>query len=337
MFASLAACNFFEGLDAAGLPRLKGQWMPLEATRYAELSTRFGGRFVMQYPRGVQGTGTALVETEQDYRAALDRLPNGDVWVAPYAGGLSFNINAFVMERHTAVSYPSVQLVGLSMLNTRPGGYCGNDFTSTAELPSGIVDEALEQTERLGAWLATLGYRGIFGLDLVLGNDSGKLYAVDLNPRWQGSTILETQAMLRKGRIPLAAAEMAYRSGVLGENEVLSLLDEFRKPIEGSQLILHAPAPETVELRESLRPGIYRLEEELEFVRPAIELADINHEDELLITISIPRPGTTIEPRGRPARIFSLRPALDLSSLHPRNWAEQAVRQTYSTLGLKSQ
>lgn len=328
--------NFFQGLDAAGLPRLRGEWMPLSATNHAELCSRFGGSFAMQAPRGVRGSGTALVKTEDDYRAAAGRLPDGDVWVAPYAGDLSLNINAFVMESRTAVSYPSVQLVGLSMLNTRPGGYCGNDFTSTAALPPEMILDAFEQAERVGAWLATLGYRGIFGLDLVVCSDTGRLYAVDLNPRWQGSTSLEIQATLRKGRIPLAAAEMAYQSGVLGESEIAPMLDGFRQPIEGSQLLLYAAGPEAVEIREPLRPGVYSLGEGLEFVRPALELGEGVEADQLLLTNSLPRAGTAIEPQSRPVRIFSVRPVLDMDSLQPRQWAGQAAGQVYRALGLKT-
>ena len=328
--------NFFQGLDATGLPRLKGEWMPLASTRYSELRARFGGPFVMQAPRGVRGSGTALIKTEHDFRTAIERLTEGDVWVAPYASDLSLNINAFVMDSTTAVSYPSVQLVGLSMVNARPGGYCGNDFSSTALLPSGIVEDAFQQAERVGAWLGTLGYRGIFGLDLVFSAGTGRLYAVDLNPRWQGSTSLEIQAMLLKGRIPLAAAEMAYQAGVLNESEITPLLDEFRKPIEGAQMLLYAAGPDIGRMPGLLKPGVYRTGNELEFARSALELSEGIDLDEFLLTNSIPRPGTAIEPQSRPVRIFSIRPILDLDSLLPRDWSKQAAGMMYKELGLKA-
>ncbi len=327
--------NFFSGLDAVGLPRLPGEWMSLAGGRFSELEARFGGSFVVQAPRGVQGSGTAIIHSAVDFHAALSRLgADGNSWVAPYAGGLSLNINAFVMERRTAVSYPSVQLVGLPMLNVRPGGYCGNDFTASAMLPPGVVNDACEQAERLGGWLSSLGYRGIFGLDLVYEAEAGRLHAVDLNPRWQGSTLLETQAMLRKGRIPLAAAELAYQCGALSETEVVPLLDEFRQPVEGSQLLLHAAGPESVEVAEPLQPGIYRLAPALEYLKPAIELGEVAENGQMLIASSLPRPGTVIEPHSRPARIFALQPVLDPRSLQPFDWAARAVTEVHRALGL---
>ena len=328
--------NFFQGLDAADLPRLKGEWMPLATTRYSELRSRFGGPFVMQAPRGVRGSGTALIKTEHDFRTAHERLREGDVWVAPYASDLSLNINAFVMDSTTAVSYPSVQLEGLSMVNARPGGYCGNDFTSTAGLPSGIVEDAFQQAERVGAWLGTLGYRGIFGLDLVFNAGTGRLYAVDLNPRWQGSTSLEIQAMLLKGRIPLAAAEMAYQAGALSESEITPMMDEFRKPIEGSQMLLYAAGPEIGRMPGLLKPGVYRAAGSLQFLRTALELSEGIEADEFLLTNSIPRPGTAIEPQSRPVRVFSINPVLDLDSLQPLDWSKHAAGMMYKELGLKA-
>lgn len=327
--------NFFSGLEAAGLPRLPGRWLRAENARFAELRNAFGLPFVVQTARSQSGAGTSLIRQESDLAGILANLADAEVWIAPYAGRLSLNINAIAMDSRVAVGYPSIQLVGLAMVGVRPfSGYCGNDYTSTASLPYEIVQESQNQTERLGRWLASLGYRGIFGLDFVMQQESGKLFAVDLNPRWQGSTVLETQAMLRAGRIPLAAAEIAYATGSMSESDIAQFLDDFRAPIAGSQLYLaYAGSGEAI-IDRHVRPGIYTSAEKLEFRRPGLELADCATEDEVLLCGGIARPGTRLVPGSRPARVASLRGMVNPKTLAPLPWTRKAVSEVYEAIGL---
>jgi len=328
--------NFFKGLDQLGLRRLQGRWLRVRQSRFGEIRSEFGSRFVLQGPRGFTGSGTAIVDSERDYAAAGQRFEDTEVWAAPYIGPLSLNINAFAMASRAAVAYPSVQLVGLEMLGARPGMYCGNDFTSTALLPMSIVENAQEQTERIGSWLASLGYRGIYGVDFLIEPTTQHLYPVDLNPRWQGSTVLETQAMLRAGRLPLAAAEIAYQTGMLGESEVVPYLEAFRYPLQGSQLLPYAREPKAVEMHRKVFPGIYASQQELHFLRDGLELQDCSEREELLIGGGIVRAGTRIEPGSRPARIFSLRRVLELQSGQPLPWSRRVAEQFYRLFGLTS-
>ena len=110
-------------------------------------------------------------------------------------------------------------------------------------------------------------------IDFVVEAATGCLYAVDLNPRWQGSTVLEIQAMLREGRLPLAAADIAYGTGALSEQEVMDLADDFRLPISGSQLLPYVPQGVTHRVERDIRPGVYRIADKLEFLREGLEIA----------------------------------------------------------------
>lgn len=325
--------NFFSGLQVLGLPRLRGRWLRPAEARFGQLGDALGLPFVLQAARGQSGAGTYLIYREQDLAHACVRLADADVWAAPFAGELSLNINAIAMERRVAVAYPSVQLVGLGMVGARPCGYCGNDFTSTASVPRATVIAAQEQAERLGAWLVSLGFRGLFGLDFVVDRDTGEPFAVDLNPRWQGSTVLETQAMLREGRIPLAAAELAYVAGALDEAEIVPMIDDFRAPITGSQLHLHYCGSDDGIVERPVRPGVYHIGGGLRFQREGLELSDCATGDDVLVCGGIVRPGTRVAPGARPVRIASLKGVLDPATLRPHPWVRQAVTGLYGALG----
>jgi hypothetical protein len=320
--------NFLAALGDLGLPRLPGRWLRLAEARYAELASEMGTKLVAQLARGVSGSGTVFIGSEDEYVAAGTRFGDAPVWVAPDVCGLSFNINAIAMDNGTLVSCPNVQLTGFSILHAPPGGYCGNDYAAAREAPAELLTAVVEQTGRIGAWLRSLGFRGLFGLDFVAGR---QVYAVDLNPRWQGSTGLLTQAEYKAGRLPLAVAELAYRLGLLGESELLGHRESFLEPLTASHISLRHGGPGWARVAGDLRPGVYS---PAGFVRPGLELVDLDAADEILVTGGLPRHRTWTEARAHVLRASAGRQAMDMVRLQPLAWCEAAAHQLYDALRL---
>ena len=266
--------------------------MSLAGARYGELANEFGGRFVMQLEYGSAGSGTAIVKSEEEFAAAARRFGGESIWATPYAGDLSFNVSGVALEAGTVVAYPSVQIVGQPALRSAPGVHCGNDFTASASAPRGLLESIREQTEAIGRWMGGQGYRGMFGLDFVVSDMTGQAYAVDLNPRWQGSTSLQAQSSARRGQVPMAAAELAYLTGVMSEAEVLRLGDSFFEPAEGSQFFLKAPSPGDWSAGNEIPAGVYTAG--IGWKRPGLRLADLESKEEVLLNGHNPRRGRTI-------------------------------------------
>jgi hypothetical protein len=325
--------NFMAGLEELGLPRLPGRWRRLGGTPYKELAAEFGGRFVAQLILGAAGSGTAIVESESDYMAAAGRFAGSQAWITPYAGSLSFNVNAIATRAGTAVGYPSVQIVGQEALNGRRAGHCGNDFSATAAAPRSVVYSIREQTERIGNWMAARGYRGLFGLDFVMSDSTLEACAVDLNPRWQGSTSLQAQAERRQGRIPLAAVEIAYKLGLMDDHEVIQMSDSFFEPIEGSQVFPKNYPNGYWKAGSELETGIYS--PEMKYLRPALRLHQIGSRAEFLITSGIPHRGRPMGPGVTLLRICSLQSAVDPSSGCLHRWVGKLARNFYQSLALE--
>lgn len=327
--------NFFRGLDELGLPRLPGRWVRLTEARYSDLASELGSRFIAQESRGSGGSGTVWISSAGDLAAAGERFGDTLVWAAPEAGPLSLNINAIALSSSATAGYPSVQLAGLMELGAEPGAYAGNDYTSTSTLSHEIVEDVRAQTERIGAWLGSLGYRGLYGLDFVVDTGTCRCYAVDLNPRWQGSTALATQGEGIEGRIPLAVAELARRMGQLAEEDVARLGDDFFKPIRGSQMILRQSKAAWLKINADVPAGVYSVEGGLTHMRPGATLGDCSAE-EVLVTGGVPEPGTTVERGAYVARICSQQAALDTGRMELLPWARLAVNRLYHVLEPKS-
>lgn len=330
-FSSKAALR--ECVEALDLPRLPARRLRLDACCYSELASEFGARFVMQRNVDAAGRGTRVIASATDWAEAGERFAGEEVWVAPYAGTMSFNVNALATEDGTLGSFPSVQIVGQSALNSPASGHCGNDFTAASAVPRRFLDNIREQTESIGDWLADRGYRGLFGLDFVVDDRTGRPCAVDLNPRWQGSTSLQSQAESRQGRVPLAAAELAWRFGLMRTAELTALADRFFEPLEGSQVFLRTAAGSWCGCRKAVPAGIYT--SELKCRRPALRLGEMDAPEEIVITGGLPRPGLLMQPGSVVARLCSLRACVEPSTGSLHGWVRQAVSRLYEELALE--
>ncbi len=326
--------RLFEALDELHLPRIRGSWRQLRNRSYQELASEFGSDIVVQQPLGAAGAATARLRSQADLDGLDDRYLSMDVWVAPCLGELSFNINAAVIDDLVCVGFPSVQLAGCAELGAPWGGYCGNDYTAATETDAAIIADVQQQTERVGEWLLSRGFEGVYGLDFVLNPGDGRAYAVDLNPRWQGSTALSVQAELGAGRLPLMAALFAAQSGALGSSDIRPLQESFRKPIQGSQLNLRCRSRVESTVMESVQPGVYDLEGKLTFQRTAFRPEDLNG-DEVLLTGGVPRKGVVVEPGAWLCRLVSWRSVLTPHSPRLNSWAAQAAGDLYSRFNLR--
>jgi hypothetical protein len=323
--------NWFQLFDEIGLPRLSGRWIRLGEMRFAELADTVGPVFVAQLSRGLSGSGTAVIRSEREYEHAGARFGDALAWVAPYMTGPSLVTHGVVLEHGTIVGYPSVQLVGFDECHARPGVFCGNDFYATRRVPSALITQLQEQTERMGRGMASLGFRGIFGVDFVTDPEMRNAYAVDLNPRWLGSTALLSQAEEVAGRTPLAALDLATRLGAVSEEEGLALGARCREPVEGCQMILFPNGREWVEVMDSPRPGIYSRENgAVQFVREGIRLGDCRGEAEFLVTAGIPRPGLRLQRGSQMLRIYSRAPVLEPGGPRLLPWCRQAIEEMYA-------
>ena len=313
--------NFLNALQEMQLPIAKGEWLETHRCDFDRLQRRLGTPFVIQSPVGCSGSGTAIVGSAREFKQAIQRFAGPKQWIAPYLGDLSLNVNCVATATGTVSTFPSVQLVGRARLGVAPGAYCGNDFTVASGLPIEIQNEVFGQAECIGDWLASLGFEGLFGIDFVVDGSTGRAYAVDLNPRWQGSTELQTQCEIREGRVPLAGLEMGYRLGFVAATDMIKRRDDFRRPLRGFQAIVPSLTPSVIEAG-TFRPGIYRrAHESYHYQREGIELSELRTEDELLLGGAPPRPGTRVNAGARVGRVMGL-----------GSWEHPSVKRWVDTL-----
>jgi hypothetical protein len=169
----------------------------------------------------------------------------------------------------------------------------------------------------------------------VLDSSSSRTYAVDLNPRWQGSTTPLTLAEYKAGRLPLAVAEMAYRLGVLSETELLRHSDEFLDPVLASHISLRCSPSGWCEVTGDLRPGVYSGLPDGVFLRDGLRLNDVKAADEILVTGGLPRRGMRMAAKSHVLRVTSEQQVMDVSRVRPLPWSRSVAERLYGALALK--
>ncbi len=101
----------------------------------------------------------------------------------------------------------SLQLIGIPQSTTRRFGYCGNDFAAIKQLDQAHLAELDKMVREVGAWLYLNGYIGAFGIDALLYKD--KVYLTEINPRFQGSTLVTALLDAKLGRPDMYISHLA--------------------------------------------------------------------------------------------------------------------------------
>jgi predicted ATP-grasp superfamily ATP-dependent carboligase len=309
----------YRNLKKLGLARVEGMVDYPARHTFRALVKKLSLPFVVQFPYGSSGSSTFIVIEEKDFRFVKAAFPDSKAVIAKYMDGPSLNVNAVIVSSpdgaRVVCMAPSVQVVGVPECCSYPSVFCGNDYSSARDLDP----EMLQQVERIvqvtGKWMASSGYRGIFGMDLV--SRDGTVYPVEINPRFQNSTSLHNTLVMLEGRAEeapflLHIAEFLQSKDTACRRFVMNYPDrEAMRPLEGSQVILHNRMWRKV-IKGDVAPGVYRTGgRELLFVRGGATLENCAEHGEMLITGGIPAPDTLVEPGAPMLKIQTRSNALD--------------------------
>lgn len=267
-----------------GLRQPPGMVVEAGETDYAAIRRRLGPSFVLQSPHGYSGSRTMLVQDGAAFEAAVPALRAPQLRATAFLSGQPLTLNACVTARGVAVSAPFVQVTGEEVLTRYPLGSCGNDWSAAQEL--GLdASPYVAAAERIGQALAGGGYRGVFGVDFVVGDD-GQPVLIEVNPRLVASIALYTQLELLAGRLPLLARHIL---AFLAPDLDVAPLDAHLAPANGSQLILHNLRSSPSKVHADLGAGILAGHPVAAtghgpiLLRPAVHVADLDGGQQLLL------------------------------------------------------
>ncbi len=164
---------------------------------YDRLSDIFSGKekFIIQENYSSGGTGT-FVLTKENEDIILGQLEKYRCYKASpyYEYSYSVNVHIIISEKYISVLQPSIQII--ENVNDHLL-YKGADFISYLKIPSDTREKILKYALKLGCSLQKLSYLGVCGLDLLV--IKGDVFFVEINPRFQASSMIINYALKRNG------------------------------------------------------------------------------------------------------------------------------------------
>ncbi|MCK5122735.1 MAG: ATP-grasp domain-containing protein [Candidatus Pacebacteria bacterium] len=230
-------------------------------------------KFVIQLPRGFSGNATFLIKSKTDFAEILKKYKNRKAKLSKYLEGETYTINACVTKNKILVSQPIFQITGLSAYNKNKFGTCGNDYVYPKKLKKEQRKKIFDYTKKVGDYIKSLNYKGIFGLDFVVGDNkreeaelpigssaSGSINLIEINPRIIGSMSLFTKLQIQNKEVPFLLSHiLEFMSFKSREQACLfSTCDEL-KFFNASQLILRNTRNNPIKITKSLKSGIYEI------------------------------------------------------------------------------
>src|SRR3989344_7244536 len=149
--------------------------------------------FVLQFATGHSGESTFLIEKEGDLANLIKQFPRRQVRASRFVKGSTFTNNVVVWGEKVLIGSISYQRTGEGDLTSNPFATVGNDWGKAVELLGETGRKQYEDiAEAIGAKLASQKWKGLFGLDIIRDDSTGKMYLIEINARQPASAVFES-------------------------------------------------------------------------------------------------------------------------------------------------
>lgn len=307
------------------------------AASYKNLTERFEGPFMLQDEDSSGSKGTYAIRNQDDYVDAiksLKKFSRGRTIVASkFVHGEVSSIQVCITKYGVFSGGIQRQLVDSKYLcNPSLAGatkWCGGEIG--AEYPDIVQHQAREIASIVGSELSSHGYKGIFGVDLIVTPDN-EVYAIEINARLTGYSHIISDMQMQQGKIPfmlLHLLELGNFKYEVTDSEALPSVSQYDKP--GSLLIVNNPLDTDITLEHYIKPGLYRFRQgKITFVRPAYSLESVKGEDTLLI-LARHNQGDTVGSGKRILKIMKTGRTMYKGELTPKaQQMVQAVKEAFN-------
>jgi hypothetical protein len=346
---------FKEIIRSLGIESIPGDNMPIPDMTFdviKKYQDKFGvKKIVLQLAEASWGggSGTFFIENEADFKKYKDRVDElytklkdtkkriDTVNIAPFIEGVSSSIPCCATKFGTFTGSIQTQLVDIeevgAKLPTRSGTFAGHDW-SFKKFSEDSQKQATEIGRKFGDYIYKNGYRGIFGLDLIV-DENGKVWPVECNPRETDAFPLITMLQMESGTVPMQVFHNLEHLNFDYEIDFKEIDKTYKVNYNASQIIIFNKSTEFVVDRKTIKAGVYRMDgEELVFVRPGFATWDIENENEFLLTEDIAKePGNIYDPHERLLRLIRKGPMLNSDGSF-RSDSALITDKIYNSLGL---
>ncbi|MBN1331829.1 ATP-grasp domain-containing protein [Candidatus Dojkabacteria bacterium] len=255
--------------------------------KYKSLKKQIGEKLVLQFNRGHTGQGTLFLHREDDFNNIQAEFPERIVRIAEFVNGKAYTVNTCIYMGNVYIAGLSYQITGEKGLTNFEGGTVGNDFNYREGFSEQTYNQLYTQVSKIGERMAENGYRGLFGVDMILDND-GKIFIIEINARQPASIPFATKLQLELDQVPLLLLNLMAFLDIRENIDPMKYFSEAAKPIEASQVFKRNLETNPVIIDFDLKTGDYLIadkeEMRIKFKNYAYNISQIGKDGLLLMT-----------------------------------------------------
>lgn len=290
--------------------------LPAKDFSYKEIVSKLGKKFVIQDPNSSGGKGTYFVKNRKDYRSVYKNIANLNnknklYLISEFIEGLPASVIGVATRWGSFSSSLQIQLQDIPSTNTKSnnsGVFNGHDWTASQTISKKLQSDAKRSITKLGEIMYAEGFRGFFGIDVIINQKTDQLYVIECNPRLTGT--LPTIDMIQQSQEKVSFSSLHLLEMLSDKSSKFEIDSRYiQKQLDtdksGSHLLLYSPFASKHTIDFNLRPGVYGLKgKSFMFKREGFQISDINNRKEYIIT-ELASKSVKVKQYDRVARILS--------------------------------
>lgn len=262
--------SFFDFCLKSGIKVPEGEIADLSLAKYTDLTKKYGEILVIQYGRGWAGNSTFFIKNEQEW-GDLKKKVVGLAKVSRFIKGVTILNNAVIFGDSVLVSKPALQVKTDSRLTSTQSGTGGRQWP--VELQKDQEEKMVETTKMTGKIMGRKGYRGFFGLDFLVEEETGEVYLSENNARLTASVPFYTKLEMKSNSFPL----LGYHLLAFLPRIALNVSKAKTVDVSGGEIVVRNNQPYPVKAVGYVKTGIY--DRKLNFVRDPYYLDTVKLND----------------------------------------------------------
>ena len=338
-------------LTEAGIDVITGETVKFDDFNedvYRKMVEKYGERLVFQVAEITVGggTGTAFINSVDDFRIFMDKFRTKreklttieNVNVTKFMDGVPSSILACATKHGVIVGRIQTQILDVSDVRDTSEGsglFSGHDF-SYGNFNDDLNEQAAVIAKKFGEYIyKKLGYKGIFGMDLITNTEEGRVYPIECNPRYTDAFPLISQIHNKAGAIPMDVFHILEHMGVDYQIDVDEISKSYKTDSCASQIILETKTNDWTEITGDVKAGVYKTENSgsISYLRPGYRYEHLLSSNEFLVTEGVPFKGTALKGGSRILRLIFPNGILEKpKQLLPKT--KQVINLVYEKLGL---
>jgi len=312
---------FRQTLESIGIKTIDGFSIPYREMNFdviKKAQSKLGEKLVLQAAELTHGggVGTGFIEDKNDYDTYMDRMDrvinlNGrkieNINITKFVSGTPSSVLGCVTKFGVIVGSIQTQIQDIPEvcnLSKGDGVYCGHDWYYKKTTRK-IYDQVYKITSEFGKKISQSGYKGIFGLDLIIDYETGQVYPIECNPRYTDALPVASFLAMEKRINSLEYYHFLEHLGLDYKLNIKRINKRYRRQFKGSQILLMSKSDSLTKNNKELQAGIYEYKNgDIFLIKESFEIKDIRNKNQFLITDGVPFANTTFKSRSRIARLL---------------------------------